>query len=47
MMTGGMLLRHSTLPKPWLAVVYAAIGGALLLASRQYYARLAVGETSR
>lgn len=45
MMTGGMLLRHSALPKPYLAVVYAAIGGALLLASRHYYARLAVGET--
>ncbi len=37
MMTGGILLRNSTLPKPYLAVVYAAIGGALLQASIHYY----------
>lgn len=43
MMTGGMLLRHSALPKPYLAVVYAAIGGAMLLASRQYYRWFAQG----
>lgn len=40
MMTGGMLLRHSALPKPYLAVVYAAIGVALVLASSHYYRRL-------
>lgn len=37
MMTGGMLLRSSAIPKPYLAVVYAAIGGALLQASFKYY----------
>lgn len=37
MMTGGILLRHSAFPKPYLAVVYAAIGGALLQASLKYY----------
>ncbi len=26
MMTGGILLRHSSIPRPYLAVVYAAIG---------------------
>lgn len=40
MITGGILLRHSAFPKPYLAVVYAAIGGALFLASFQYYVRL-------
>jgi len=37
MMTGGMLLRHSIVPKPALAVVYLSIGGALLQASVHYY----------
>lgn len=37
MVTGGILLRNSSIPKPYLAVVYAAIGGALLQASLQYY----------
>ena len=36
----GVLLRHSPLPKSWLAVVYAAIGGALVLASGHYYRTL-------
>jgi len=35
----GITLRHSALPKPALAVVYAAIGGALLLASGLYHRR--------
>ncbi len=39
MITGGILLRSSALPKPYLAVAYAAIGGALLLASFGYYQR--------
>jgi hypothetical protein len=38
MISGGILLRSSVLPKPYLAVVYAAIGGALLQASLNYYA---------
>ena len=37
----GFLLRHSPIPKPWLAVLYATIGGALLLASAHYYLVLA------
>jgi hypothetical protein len=37
MVTGGILLRNSTLPKPYLAVVYTAIGGALFQASSHYY----------
>jgi len=36
----GIVLRHSGLPKPWLAVVYATIGGALFLSSFQYHRRL-------
>jgi hypothetical protein len=39
MITGGILLRHSAIPKPYLAVVYATIGGALLQASVHYYLR--------
>ncbi len=40
MMTGGILLRHSSIPRPYLAVVYAAIGAALLQASMHYYVRV-------
>jgi hypothetical protein len=39
MVTGGILLRGSVIPKPYLAIVYAAIGGALLQASINYYVR--------
>jgi hypothetical protein len=34
MMASGALLRRSTLPRFWLGALYAAIGVALLLASR-------------
>ncbi len=37
----GVTLRHSALPKPELAVVYLAIGGALFLASMRYHVRFA------
>lgn len=37
----GVTLRHSALPKPDLAAVYIAIGGALFAASTQYYRSLA------
>lgn len=37
MMGLGIVLRHSAVPKPALAVVYAAIGGALMLASGLYH----------
>jgi hypothetical protein len=41
----GVTLRHSAIPKPDLAVVYIAIGGALLLASMSYYSRLLGANT--
>ncbi len=40
MMAGGTMLRHSAIPRAYLAVVYAAIGAALLQASINYYIRL-------
>ncbi len=33
----GVLLRHSSIPRPELAVLYTAIGGGLFLASLHYY----------
>lgn len=33
----GIALRHSSLPKPWLAVIYLGVGGALFLSSLDYY----------
>ena len=36
MMLGGFLLRHSALPKSYLALLYLAIGTALLLSSVRY-----------
>ncbi|RJQ15004.1 MAG: hypothetical protein C4560_11190 [Nitrospiraceae bacterium] len=33
----GAGLRHSPVPKPWLAVVYIGFGGAMLLSSLVYY----------
>lgn len=47
MITGGILLRGSAIPKPYLAVVYLTIGGALLLASHNDYIRLAVRLISK
>ena len=43
----GTFLRHSPIPKEYLAVVYATIGGALLVASLPYYVsfrRLSAGR---
>jgi len=40
MITGGVLLRHSAIPKPYLAIVYAAMGGGLFLSSFVYYGHL-------
>jgi hypothetical protein len=37
MMALGMLLRHSPIPKAYLAVVYETIGGAMMLSSLHYY----------
>lgn len=36
----GVLLRHSAVPKPALAVVYAGVGGALTISSLRYYQAL-------
>jgi len=36
MITMGLLLRHSAIPKPYLAVLYVAIGLALILSSVRY-----------
>ena len=33
----GMFLRHSSLPKPYLAVIYIGFGGAMLLSSLRYH----------
>ena len=33
----GIILRHSPIPKHYLAIVYITIGGALLLSSLHYY----------
>lgn len=40
MVTLGIILRHSPIPKQYLAIVYTTIGGALLLSSLHYYKRL-------
>jgi hypothetical protein len=34
MMVGGTALRRSAIPRPWLGLIYAAIGAALLTASQ-------------
>jgi len=36
----GITLRHSAMPKPWLAVIYEGVGVALLLTSLLYHGRL-------
>jgi hypothetical protein len=37
MITLGLLLRHSTIPKPCLAIIYVGMGLALLLSSLRYF----------
>lgn len=44
MMTMGYGLRHSGLPKTYLAPIYIAIGFALVLSSLLYYKRLRVAD---
>lgn len=39
MVSTGIFLRNSAIPKVYLAVVYTAIGGALIQASVKYYTR--------
>lgn len=36
----GAILRHSSIPREYLATLYLTIGGALLLSSLHYYVRL-------
>lgn len=43
----GIALRHSPLPKPYLAVAYAGIGLGLFLASLGYASRFARSRTAR
>jgi len=40
MISLGIALRHSPIPKPYLAVIYTAIGGALFLASFHFFRRI-------
>jgi len=47
MVTAGVLLRNSSFRKDFLAVIYTAMGGALVLASVQFYVwfiRIALGQ---
>ncbi len=37
MVSMGILLRHSALPKPWLSLLYTGIGLALILSSIRYF----------
>jgi hypothetical protein len=36
MVTMGVLLRHSTIPKPYLSILYTGIGLSLMLSSVRY-----------
>ena len=47
MMTLGITLRNSALPKEYLAVPYTAMGGALLLASARFFGRFRSAAFSR
>jgi hypothetical protein len=40
MITVGVALRNLPIPRPYLAILYTSIGGALFLASLQYYVYL-------
>ncbi len=40
MITAGVALRNLPVPRPYLAILYISIGGALFLASLQYYGYL-------
>lgn len=40
MITLGIILRQSSIPKHYLAIVYTTIGGALLMSSLHYYRKL-------
>ena len=40
MITLGIILRHSPIPRHYLSIVYTTIGGAMLLSSLHYYRKL-------
>lgn len=40
MITMGIILRHSSVPREWLSVVYVGIGTALVLSSLRYFRNL-------
>jgi len=40
MISLGLTLRHSPIPRPYLAVIYTTIGGALLFSSFHFYGRI-------
>jgi hypothetical protein len=42
MITMGILLRHSSIPKTLLAPMYIGIGGGLIIASLHYYRTVSV-----
>lgn len=44
MIAMGIFLRHSAFPRPYLALLYSSMGGALFLASFRYYAFLWTGR---
>jgi membrane protease YdiL (CAAX protease family) len=46
MMTMGIMLRHSFIPRPYLAIIYTAIGLALILSSFRYM-RVFIREMKR
>lgn len=46
MMTMGIMLRHSSIPKPYLAIIYTAIGLALIFSSFRYM-RVFIREMKR
>ena len=47
MMTMGITLRHSSIPREWLSVVYVGIGTALVLSSMRYFRDIAKSWPSR
>jgi uncharacterized membrane protein len=44
MMTFGMTLRHSALPKQYLAIIYMAVGFAMVLSGFQYFTSILRGD---
>ena len=47
MMILGITLRHSTLPKQYLAILYLGVGLAMILSSLQYFRNVVRGELKK